>query len=59
MTSVGGLSGGPVLRVKTNPIVRAELIGVVAEGGSINGHLYIKFARRLDVIRQDGSIGGA
>jgi hypothetical protein len=53
---LGGVSGGPVFRVISHPVLRLALVGVVSEGTPVFGHPSFKFTRRLDVIELDGRI---
>lgn len=51
--SLGGLSGGPVFRVVTDPIERLELVGVIYEYQETLGLVYARPAR---CITKEGSI---
>jgi len=58
LARLGGLSGGPVFRILTQPRLDLELIGVVSEGEPMFfGHQIVKSARRLDVVTSDGTMG--
>jgi hypothetical protein len=60
LEELGGLSGGPVFRSSGAAGGQLELVGVVADApeNAFYGHIILRFARRLDVIRPDGSIVG-
>jgi hypothetical protein len=59
LTDYAGISGGPVFRVKSEPLLRQELVGLVSEGAlAYNTYPSVYFAR-LDRVQRDGRITGA